>query len=94
MFVISYVILYVQVREYFGQFVSKQAQSVIDDILAKRMQVGGIGGMPGMPGIIHLYVCMYACMHVYMHACMYVSMHVCVYILLYACKSSVSQVLF
>ena len=25
-----------QVREYFGQFVSKQAQSVIDDILAKR----------------------------------------------------------
>jgi len=37
------------VREYFGQFVTKQAQSVIDEILAKRM-AGGVVGMPGMPG--------------------------------------------
>jgi hypothetical protein len=33
------------VREYFGQFVSKQAQSVIDDILAKRLQQG-VGALP------------------------------------------------
>mmetsp|Transcript_38107 Transcript_38107/g.61438 ORF Transcript_38107/g.61438 Transcript_38107/m.61438 type:complete len:184 (-) Transcript_38107:311-862(-) len=40
------------VREYYGQFVSKQAQSVIDDILAKRSMAGGMPGIAGMPGMM------------------------------------------
>eukprot|EP00282_Hemiselmis_andersenii_P007402 CAMPEP_0114145742 /NCGR_PEP_ID=MMETSP0043_2-20121206/20204_1 /TAXON_ID=464988 /ORGANISM="Hemiselmis andersenii, Strain CCMP644" /LENGTH=71 /DNA_ID=CAMNT_0001240171 /DNA_START=70 /DNA_END=281 /DNA_ORIENTATION=+ len=37
------------VKEYFAQFVSKQAQSVIDQIIAARL--GGGGGQPGAPGV-------------------------------------------
>ena len=57
-----------QVREYYGQFVSKQAQSVIDDILAKRSMAGGIPGIAGMPGI---YICVYIYIHIYMYVYIY-----------------------
>jgi len=66
------------VREYYGQFVSKQAQSVIDDILAKRSMAGGMPGIAGMPGI-YIYIYIYI---LYIH--IYIRIHnIYVYVYIY-----------
>ena len=35
---------------------------------------------------VHMYVCMYACMHVSMCVCMYVGLYACMYVGLYVCR--------
>jgi hypothetical protein len=46
-----------------------------------------------LPTDIHMYVCMYVCIHMHMYVCMYVCihmhmyvcMHVCMYVCMYVC---------